>query len=112
MNRITSEEFLDRFDNRMEFSEREIEYMVNFHWVEGSQHIEKMNGENRRWSRTNTVITEINGRFFKIEYEEGLTECQEDTYYNQPVEVKLNEFEKTTTYTVRQWLEVKNEINK
>ena len=44
--------------------------------------------------------------FFKIDWERGLTECQDDEYcWDQPVEVTPHEYEKTIT--VRDWIEVK-----
>lgn len=45
-------------------------------------------GENRRWNRTVTTEVEYKGRFFIIIWEEGLTECQENEFYNQPYEVE------------------------
>lgn len=44
-------------------------------------------GENRRWSRTLQSVVRLCGRYFMIEYEEGLTESQPDQFNNQPVEV-------------------------
>ena len=45
-------------------------------------------GENRRWTRTVTTEVEYQGRFFIIIWEEGLTENQENEFYNQPYEVE------------------------
>lgn len=56
-------------------------------------------GDNRRWSRAVTTIVELCGRFFSIDWEEGLTEYQENEFYNQPVEVIKNTYEKTITVT-------------
>lgn len=55
-----------------------------------SNDIERSYGGNRRWSRTVTSIIELCGRFFSIDWEEGLTECQDNEFYNQPVEVFKN----------------------
>lgn len=56
-------------------------------------------GENRRWSRTNTTIFCLKDRFFSVCWEEGLTEYQENEFYEQPFEVKRNTYEKTIMVT-------------
>jgi len=45
-------------------------------------------GDNRRWTRSVTTEVEYQGRFFIIIWEEGLTESQENEFYNQPYEVE------------------------
>lgn len=62
-------------------------------------------GDNRRWSRSVTTIIELNGRYFSISWEEGLTEYQDNEYNSQPVEVKKHTYEKTITVT--EWVECK-----
>lgn len=57
--------------------------------------------ENRRWTRCVSTISELCGRYFMTVWDEGLTECQENEYYDQPEEVELVEYEKTIT--VREW---------
>lgn len=66
--------------------------------------IDRENGENRRWSRTVTSIVEIGGKTYSIDWEEGLTECQENSFYDQPIEVKKHEYEKVVKVT--EWLPV------
>lgn len=66
--------------------------------------IDRENGENRRWSRTVTSIVEIGGKTYSIDWEEGLTECQENNFYDQPIEVEKHEYEKTIKVT--EWLPV------
>ena len=65
---------------------------------------DRMDGHNRRWTRSVTTIVELKGRFFSIDWEEGLTECQENEFYNQPKEVKKHTYEKTITVT--EWVKV------
>ena len=62
-------------------------------------------GDNRRWSRSVTTIIELNGRYFSISWEEGLTEYQDNEYNSQPVEVKKHTYEKTIAVT--EWVECK-----
>ena len=66
--------------------------------------IDRENGENRRWSRTVTSIVEIGGKTYSIDWEEGLTECQENSFYDQPIEVEKHEYEKTIKVT--EWLPI------
>jgi hypothetical protein len=61
-------------------------------------------GDNRRWTRSVTTIVELKGRFFSIDWEEGLTECQENEFYNQPKEVRKHTYEKTIVVT--EWIEI------
>lgn len=46
-------------------------------------------GENRRWSQSVSSYIELEGEGFAIEWERGLTEMQEDEFYNQPEPAKL-----------------------
>lgn len=66
--------------------------------------IERNKGENRRWSRSVKSIVEMCSRYFCVDWEEGLTEYQENEFYNQPYEVKKNTYEKTITVT--EWKKV------
>lgn len=61
-------------------------------------------GENRRWTRTNTTVVKLLGRYFSVDWEEGLTEYQENEFYNQPIEVEKKTYEKTITVT--EWIPV------
>ena len=56
-------------------------------------------GDNRRWTRTITTIVKLCDRYFSIDWEEGLTERQENEFYNQPFEVYPHSYEKTITVT-------------
>jgi hypothetical protein len=62
-------------------------------------------GDNRRWSRSVTSIVKINDRFFCIKWENGLTENQENEFYDQPYEVEKKTYEKTITVT--EWVSKK-----
>lgn len=79
-------------------SESDLSYLVyNFE-------LESEYGDNRRWTRSVDTIVELGGKHYSVTWEQGLTECQENYFYDQPVEVKLQEYEKTIT--VREWKEV------
>lgn len=63
--------------------------------------IEKIVGENRRWLRSVRSIVKLCGRTFEIDWEEGLTECQENEYYEQPYEVFNNK--KIIVSNITEW---------
>lgn len=66
--------------------------------------VETNHGENRRWTRRNTTIVQLMCRYFSIDWEEGLTECQENEFYDQPIEVSKKTYEKTITVT--EWIPI------
>lgn len=45
--------------------------------IDGIEVVEKEEGENRRWSRTNRIVISKDGKFYAFHWEEGLTEYQE-----------------------------------
>ncbi|ASR75910.1 hypothetical protein J4U02_gp063 [Mycobacterium phage Aziz] len=59
--------------------------------VEGFKHVAVEEGENRRWARGDTIIVQhvATGRYFAFDFDQGLTEYQEDEVYADSVrEVK------------------------
>lgn len=93
---MTEKEFLQRYDNKEEFTESELADLRDDLEEVGTSY-----GDNRRWLRTAITIFKIEGRYFALEWEEGLTEMQENQYYNQPYEVYPTE--KVQTITVIAW---------
>ena len=65
----------------------------------------KKKGENRRWSRRVESIIELCGRYFAVVWDEGLTEYQDNEFYDQPYEVEEKTYEKTITVT--EWVKKK-----
>ncbi len=58
---------------------------------EMGEHVSELAGENRRWTRTVTTTIQIEGiedRYWNIEWEQGLTENQDDFFTGQPYEVR------------------------
>lgn len=49
--------------------------------------VERETFEKHRWTQPVASIVCLCERYFEIDWEEGLTEMQEDEYYNQPFEV-------------------------
>lgn len=88
-------ELLEKIDSNYHFSECELKDLLDFE-------IEQQEGGERRWTRSIRSIVCIGGRHFAIWWERGLTEYQDNYYSEQPVEVKLQEYQKTIT--VRDWV--------
>jgi hypothetical protein len=62
------------------------------------EEVDRVDGEDRRWSRTITVVLKHRetSKLFELEYEHGLTENQESDCYNKEFpEVKVITKEKT-----------------
>lgn len=94
------EELLKKIDSKKELTESEIREILGCE-------IESEYGDNRRWSRSVTTISQIGDRYFSTDWEEGLTEYQQNEYYYQPVEVSKKTYEKTITVT--EWVPVNSE---
>lgn len=77
---------VEKIDNKIELTEDEVRNLVF------REAYEVTAGENRRWSRTISSLFEYEDRLFMVDWEQGLTESQENTFYDQPYEV-----EKTVT---------------
>lgn len=88
---------VQKIDDGIKLTEEELQKLV-FECNE----IERHEGENRRWSRTIESIIELCGRFFKVTWEDGLTECQENGFYDQPYEVELDSYKKVIE--VHNWI--------
>lgn len=91
------EELLKKLDSKERLTESEIIEVLEYE-------VESEYGDNRRWSRSVATISQIGDRYFSTNWEEGLTESQENEYYEQPVEVQKKTYEKTITVT--EWVPV------
>lgn len=56
--------------------------------VFGCNEVDTVYGENYRWSRYVSTIIKIKDKLFCIDWEQGLTELQPDSFECQPYEVK------------------------
>lgn len=89
---------LDKITNKLVLSEDEICDLIMYFEVD------RIYGDNDDWTRPVRTIVELDSRYFEIDWEEGLTECQENIYMNQPFEVEL--------YTSKRLVEIKNWVLK
>lgn len=99
---MTEKEFLEKFDKGEEFTEDEIVELI---WE--FNEVERIEGENRRWSRWVDVVIEVKGRYFMTGYDEGLTEYQDNEYYESYVK-EVTPVERTVV--VKDWVEVNKNV--
>lgn len=94
-------EFEDKLKNKT-FSEEELR---DFCWQnldekinENLKHIERIEDSDlNRWTRNVSDILKYKDKYYRIDWQEGLTEYQEDYYGEQPYEVKKIEKQITVT---------------
>ena len=104
MDKYSEDYFLNKYDNHIEFEPQDYQRLV----YEYELPEETRYGEPRRWSRWAVSICKLKDRYFKVDWDQGLTEMQEDEFYDSTIEeVRPYEYEKTIT--VKEWRPVKNE---
>ena len=80
---MTNEEFLQRYDSgKPNFTEDEIMGMT---YGDLGNYVDEINGERNRWTQCVVTIFEVNGRFFAVSWLRGLTEMQENDFYDAKV---------------------------
>jgi hypothetical protein len=95
------EVMIEKIKNADELTERELSRLAY------EYEIEREEGEDRRWSRTITSYVQLKDRFFIVNWEQGLTEMQDNEFYDQPYEVKKKTYEKVIPehkVTVTEWV--------
>lgn len=98
-NCLTEEEFLRKFDSGEEFSSEDIrDICYEF------KDVDEIEGEESRWTRWIDIVFEVDNRYFMTGYDKGLTEYQEDDFYNTTI-IEVKPVEKTIV--VKEWEEVK-----
>lgn len=93
-------EVIRKIKVKEEFSEDELSELS---WYFGE--IDAIFGENRRWSRMVTTIIQLGDYFVALDWDEGLTEYQENEYYDQPYFVEPKE----ETIVVTRWERINND---
>lgn len=81
---------LDRLNKGIELTEVELKRLVEY------REVDRREGDRNRWSMEIFSIIELGSELFCIEWSEGLTELQENSYYNQPYRVERKEKEITS----------------
>lgn len=97
--KMDEEYFLNRINNNIELDENELYCLVAWFGIE------TIYGAKHRWHKEARTIVQLNDRYFAVDWYQGLTELQDNEFYDQPYEVELKEYQKTIT--VRDWIRVK-----
>ena len=87
---------IDKYDNKEPLTKEEVRELI---W---DYDYERIEGESRRWNRWVDVIIKLKDRYFRVGFDEGLTEMQPNEYYTDIVEVKPV----ATVKTVINWEEI------
>lgn len=91
---FTDDYFKYLLDNNKSFDEEDIKMII-----EGFE-IERNYGDFHRWDREVTSICQIYDTYYAIDWRQGLTEMQEDNYWDsQPYEVIPIEYQKLVMIT-------------
>lgn len=76
-----TEDMVKKIDNGETLTEKELSYFAE-------DAIANIEGDEHRWTRDMKSIVQSNERLFAVDWDRGLTESQENMYYNQPYEVR------------------------
>lgn len=97
------EELYQKITSGERLTERELRSLV-----QEFDPVDEIEGDDLRWTRCVESIVELCGHYYSICWQRALTECQEDEFWDQPVEVKSHE--KWVKET--EWVSVNEEIEK
>lgn len=91
-----AEIMVHKIDNNEPLTEDELKALVceNYNVSRSQGEVARMIGDSGRWTKTVSSVIELCGRYFEIDWEQGLTESQENEFLEQPYEVELRTSEK------------------
>ncbi len=87
-------EMLEKIVKGERLTERELSTLV----YEGEE-IDEIEGGDTRWTRCMTTVINLCGKNVAIDWQKGLTECQDNEFYDQPYFVEKKE----RTVVVTDW---------
>lgn len=93
---MSEQEIIDKLKNKEKFSKSEIKEIL---W--DFEQVWEEEGVDHRWSRDISTVVKIGEYFVRIDWQKGLTECQENEFWNQPYLVKQHKY--TKTIEVEEW---------
>ena len=107
---MTIKEFIMKFNNQERFERDELRDLFYGDVEEDDDdegyEVDCIEHRNRRWSRIEEKILKINGRYFSVSGDIGLTEHCDNEFDIQPVEVEPRE----KVITITEWVK-KNDTN-
>ena len=77
-------DFYEAIINKKDLSEREFRNLLDYE-------VDRSYGDNRRWTREVSSILKLCGHLFELDWDEGLTEYQDDVFLDLPYEVVKEE---------------------
>ena len=80
------DETVNRLKSGEKLSEIELKTLV----YDGIE-VDEIKGYSGRWTQDVQTIIDIDGELWAIDWDRGLTECQENEFYNQPYRVVKRE---------------------
>lgn len=84
---MTKKELLYKIKNKIKFTEEEVMEIITFKSKLFSskdlEYVDYNPQENRRWSRSVNLVYQVDDINFMLSFEEGLTEYQENDYFEQ-----------------------------
>ena len=83
-------DFYEAIVNKKDLSEREFRGLLDYE-------VDRSYGDNRRWTREVSSILKLCGHLFELDWDEGLTEYQDDVFFGLPYEVIKEEKQVMTT---------------
>jgi len=89
---------IKKIESKENLTEEELKTLV---W-EYEDESERDEGDCNRWTQSMTSYIKLLDRYFSLNWERGLTEYQENGFYDQPHEVIKHEYEKTMMVT--EWI--------
>ena len=93
-------EIIQKLNDEINLSESELSYLHEYA-------IKDIEGDSGRWSRMISSIIEFNNQTYILFWENGLTEYQENSFYEQPVKVKIEKVTKVVTVEVTNYIDEK-----
>lgn len=96
---MTKQEYLNKILNGEELSESEL---IDLVW-DNDLVVDNVEGDCGSWTQSMQTIVKLDDRYFAVDWERGLTEMQENEFYNQPYEVKKVDKMVKVTEWVDKW---------
>lgn len=87
-------EITSKIINGEVLTEEELRYCA---WGDVGTYVGEKEGDSGRWTQSMSTIFEIDSQLYCIDWECGLTEYQDNEYWEQPYKVRREEKEVTTT---------------